>query len=392
MKVAYISTPHFADCDLPLIGELQKKINLFYFLKVSESTKRLTLIKIESLNKRGGVYPASDFPELAYLANDIDLSKTYIVNLPGKHDWSISNLLAIFRMVCVILHLKINIVHITWPPRYGEFFTYLLRKRIVITMHDPLPHSSEDTWLNRFHRKVCFRLVNDFILLNETQKEQFIETYRMEAKHVTLSHLSAYTNLQNVKPQKPNISNYVLFFGGISSHKGIEYLCEAMDKVCKNHPDTKLVIAGKGKIYFDLNQHAIYRNGRLVLLNRYIDDTELVGLISSSLFVVCPYVDATQSGVIMSAFALNKPVIATNVGALPTMVKNGQYGTIVPPKDAAALATAIDTLIGNPQKIKAMTVNIEHDYSEGKYSWNAIAQGIIDIYTKKLSISDNRNN
>lgn len=392
MKVAYISTPHFADCDIPLIGELQKKINLFYFLKVSESTKRLTLIKIESLNKRGGVYPASDFPELAYLANDIDLSKTYIVNLPGKHDWSISNLLAIFRMVCVILYLKINIVHITWPPRYGEFFTYLLRKRIVITMHDPLPHSSEDTWLNRFHRNVCFRLVNDFILLNETQKEQFIETYRMEAKHVTLSHLSAYTKLQNVKPQKPNISNYVLFFGGISSHKGIEYLCEAMDKVCKNHPDTKLVIAGKGKIYFDLKQHAIYRNDRLVLLNRYIDDTELVGLISSSLFVVCPYVDATQSGVIMSAFALNKPVIATNVGALPTMVKNGQYGTIVPPKDAAALATAIDTLIGNPQKIKAMTVNIEHDYSEGKYSWNAIAQGIIDIYTKKSSISDNRNN
>lgn len=54
MKVAYISTPHFADCDIPLIGELQKKIDLFYFLKVSESTKRLTLIKIESLNKEVG--------------------------------------------------------------------------------------------------------------------------------------------------------------------------------------------------------------------------------------------------------------------------------------------------------------------------------------------------
>lgn len=391
MKVAYISTPHFADCDIPLIGELQKKINLFYFLKVSESTKRLTLIKIESLNKRGGVYPASDFPELAYLANDIDLSKTYIVNLPGKHDWSISNLFAIFRMVCFILHLKINIVHLTWPPRYGEFFTYLLRKRIVITMHDPLPHSSEDTWLNRFHRNVCFRLLDYFILLNETQKEEFIKTYHMGAKCVALSHLSAYTNLRNIKPQKPDVSNYILFYGGISSHKGIEYLCEAMDEICKKYPDMKLVVAGKGKIYFDLNQYAIYNNGHLVLLNRYLDDTELVGLIRSSLFVVCPYVDATQSGVIMSAFALNKPVIATNVGALPTMVKNGQYGTIVPPRDAAALVTAIDTLIGNPPKIKAMTENIEHDYSEGKYSWYAIAQGIIEVYTKKLSTSDNRN-
>lgn len=392
MKVAYISTPHLADCDIPLIGELQKKINLFCFLKVSESTKRLTLIKIESLNKRGGVYPASDFPELAYLANAIDLSKTYIVNLPGKHDWSISNLLTIFRMVCVILHKKINIVHLTWPPRYGEFFTYLLRKRIVITMHDPLPHSSEDTWLNRLHRDVCFRLLNDFILLNETQKEDFIKTYHMGAKRVVLSHLSAYTNLQNIKPQKPDVSNYVLFFGGISSHKGIEYLCEAMDKVCKKHPDVKLVVAGKGKIYFDLNQYAIYSNGHLVLLNRYLDDTELVGLIRSSLFVVCPYVDATQSGVIMSAFALNKPVIATNVGALPSMVKNGLYGTIVPPRDVTSLATAINTLIEDPQKIEAMTENIKHDYSKGKYSWNAIAQGITDIYTKKLSTFCNQNN
>ena len=392
MKVAYISTPHLADCDIPLIGELQKKINLFYFLKVSESTKRLTLIKIESLNKRGGVYPASDFPELAYLANAIDLSKTYIVNLPGKHDWSISNLLTIFRMVCVILHKKINIVHLTWPPRYGEFFTYLLRKRIVITMHDPLPHSSEDTWLNRLHRDVCFRLLNDFILLNETQKEDFIKTYHMGAKRVVLSHLSAYTNLQNIKPQKPDVSNYVLFFGGISSHKGIEYLCEAMDKVCKKHPDVKLVVAGKGKIYFDLNQYAIYSNGHLVLLNRYLDDTELVGLIRSSLFVVCPYVDATQSGVIMSAFALNKPVIATNVGALPSMVKNGLYGTIVPPRDVTSLATAINTLIEDPQTIEAMTENIKHDYSKGKYSWNAIAQGITDIYTKKLSTFCNQNN
>ena len=90
----------------------------------------------------------------------------------------------------------------------------------------------------------------------------------------------------------------------------------------------------------------------------------------------------------MSAFALNKPVVATKVGALPTMVKNGQYGTIVPPKDVATLASAINTLIENPQKIEAMMTNIEHDYSEGKYSWKAIAQGITDIYAKKLSDSN----
>ena len=384
MKVAYISTPHFADCDIPLVGELQKKLDFFYFLKVSESNKRLTLIKIDSLKKKGGVYPASDFPELGYLSTDIDLSKTYIVNMPGKHDWSLCNLLAIFRMVCFILRLKVNIVHLTWPPRYGEFFTYILRKRTVITVHDPLPHSSEDTWINRFHRYVCFRQLDSFILLNEIQKELFIKTYSMQRKRVSLSRLSVYTNLRKVKPKNTDLSNYVLFFGGISSHKGVEYLCGAMDEVCKKHPNVKLVVAGKGNIYFSIDKYAIYNNGNLVLLNRYIEDCELVGLIRNALFVVCPYIDATQSGVVMSAFALNKPVVATNVGALPTMVKDGQYGMIVPPKDAQALASAINTLIEYPQKVEAMMTNIERDYSDGECSWNVIAQGMIDIYKEEL--------
>ena len=86
----------------------------------------------------------------------------------------------------------------------------------------------------------------------------------------------------------------------------------------------------------------------------------------------------------MSAFALNKPVVATNVGALPTMVKDGQYGMIVPSKDAQALALAINTLIEYPQKVEAMMTNIERDYSDGEYSWNVIAQGMIDIYKEEL--------
>lgn len=39
MKVAYISTPHFADCDIPLVGELQKKLDFFILLKYQSRTK-----------------------------------------------------------------------------------------------------------------------------------------------------------------------------------------------------------------------------------------------------------------------------------------------------------------------------------------------------------------
>ena len=39
---------------------------------------------------------------------------------------------------------------------------------------------------------------------------------------------------------------------------------------------------------------------------------------------MCPYTDATQSGVVYSSFALNTPVIATNVGGLSEMIDDGR--------------------------------------------------------------------
>ena len=58
-------------------------------------------------------------------------------------------------------------------------------------------------------------------------------------------------------------------------------------------------------------------------------------------FMVCPYTDATQSGVIMSAFAFNKPVIATDVGGLPEMVKGYSSGATSATGTASATSSDI---------------------------------------------------
>lgn len=68
---------------------------------------------------------------------------------------------------------------------------------------------------------------------------------------------------------------------------------------------------------------------------------EFVGLLQNCALSVCPYTDATQSGVIMTSYSLCKPVVATNVGGLGEMVEEGKTGTLVPPKNVAALSDAI---------------------------------------------------
>ena len=80
----------------------------------------------------------------------------------------------------------------------------------------------------------------------------------------------------------------------------------------------------------------------------------------------------------MSAYAFNKPVLATNVGALPEMVINNYNGIIVQAKNSQALADGILSM--SSDKIKLFADNIERDYSSGENSWEVIVENILKEY------------
>lgn len=377
-KTAYFSAPNFADCDIPLLHELQQKADVTYILHVAQKTKSGPLIGIKALKKLGGVFPAAEFPELQGLSKYIDLNKAYVFNMPGNHDFSPSNLWATVCLFFFLVRHRFSIIHLTWPLRYGTFLLYLLHRRMVLTMHDPLPHSSEDTRINRFHRKTAIRLVQHFIMLNNSQCEDFMNNYGVSKERVHLSRLSIYTHLLDTKPVMPALKGYVLFVGKINTHKGIDILCQAMESLHSQHPSLKLVVAGCGKMYFDDEPYK--KSGLLELHNRFLSDEEMAGFITNALFVVCPYLDATQSGVIMSAFALGKPVVATATGGLPEMVTDGRHGLIVPPGDSEALAEAIERLVSSPQLLQEMSAHITEDYHHGTSSWQRIANDYLSVY------------
>ena len=383
--IAYLSYPNFADCDMPLLHELQQQADVTYILQISEKVKNRTLVNVPKLKKRGGVYRLSDFPDLQNLATYIDPDKAYVVNMPGRHDWSPANLWAVCCLLFFLLRRRFSIIHLTWPLRYGCFPLYLLHRRMLLTLHDPLPHSSEDTPKRNFHRRVAMRLTPHFILLNRSQHDAFLAKYHIREEQVFQSRLGCFTHLRNTVPALPTEHDYVLFIGNINTHKGVDILCQAMQQVHEHLPDAQLVVAGSGKLYFDTTPYE--QAGYLHLYNRYLSDAELAGFIQNARFVVCPYIDATQSGVIMSAFALSKPAITTNVGGLPEMVSDGRHGLIVPPADPAALAEAIERLLLSPELLVQMQANIQRDYDEEACSWRRIANDYVKIYSYITSSS-----
>lgn len=384
MKVAYLGKIQLSDVDLSYLHAAQKDCDITYFMEVNPRFQKGSAFNFKEVARHDGVFKAIElYPELKKLEGFINTEKFYIVNTYGRF-WALKSIWVNICLLFVLLRKGFRVVHIVWPLNIYEFALYALRKRMILTVHDPFPHedSYHDTFIVRLRRWCAFHLVKKFIILNKKQRQQFLDFYKLKSGNVFDSRLSAYDYLATIKQDLTAVpkERYILFAGRISEYKGVDFLLKAMDSVHLTIPDVKLVVAGNGQFHFDTSKYE--KLEYIEFRNRFIPDEELVALISHAQFVVCPYTNATQSGVIMSAFAFLEPVIATEVGGLPEMVGYGKLGIIVPPSNEKALAEAIVEMSNNDEMRKQFVRNISEQYQHGKQSWTSIAAEIKHFYAK----------
>lgn len=383
MRLLYYTKPPFLDCDLPYLKAQKKNINDIYtIIDLPPFFLQSSILDIAIQIPKSGIYQASIYKEFFFFKDHIDLDKTYVVNRTNKKAVSISNLILNIKLFIFILKLRPIIIHSTVFYDFQELLLYFFRKKTTITVHDPFPHSGERNFRKLFFRKMGFTLLNNFVILNKKQKAKFIISNKLKYKNVFDSSLSVYNvyNLYSEQLSKKEPLKSILFFGRISPYKGIHLLLEAMKYVHKTHPDIKLIIAGNGGYYF--NKTEFEQLDYIEFRNRYIPNTELVNLIKSSLFTVCPYTDATQSGVIMTAYAFCKPVVATNVGGLSEMVIEKDTGFLVKPNSIIELQKSIIELVSNPHLLAAMEKNIFDHFHQGERGWARISEDLFDFYKK----------
>lgn len=369
-----------SDCDFPLIRKFQdNNHDVDYIISLLKSRRTGGLFNFTTENRENDIVKAKCFNELKAYSEYINIDKINILNrvYSGLHPLTFW---LYIKLIFYIFKKKPDVIHITAPLWGAAMLLYVFSKKMVMTVHDPFIHSGESNRVTRWSRKIAFRLVPKLVLLNEKQKKDFIQHYKLPREKVYINSLGVYDCLKVT--ESPNnisgIKNYILFFGRISPYKGIDVLCEAMKLVHEKKPDIHCVIAGGGKLYFD---YSPYENLPYIhLLNHFIDTPELGELIKGSLFTVCPYKDATQSGVVYSSLAYNKPIIASNVGALGDAVIDGKTGILVKPNDTKELAEAIVKLAGQEDLLSKMSAEISEVFVDGRQSWNVIANKYIAIY------------
>jgi glycosyltransferase involved in cell wall biosynthesis len=368
--------------DLSLTKELFQQTDLYFFIDLPPYSRKSTALDFKTVLNKAGIYPATLFDELKEFSDYIDLTRTLVIYRTSEKTYSTSNLLLQYKLARAIKKINPDVIHCNNFLNFN--FTYFLfTNRIpkILTVHDPIPHSGESSKKHTAISQLNYRFFNNIILLNQSQTEAYLINSGKTINNLFFSRLGSYSYFQIYNQSKYiKKRNQILFFGRISPYKGIEELCRAFRLVISEFSDAKLIIAGSGEYSFNISEYQSSPNYSFI--NRYIPNTELVQLIQESQFVVCPYKDATQSGVIMTSFALDKPVVATNVGGLKEMVIHNQTGLLIEPNNIPQLANSIKWMFKNPNVIEEMRNNIQRLNLSGNLSWINIAKDLVSIYSK----------
>ena len=153
-------------------------------------------------------------------------------------------------------------------------------------------------------------------------------------------------------PEK--IENQIAYVGRDSNEKGIDILKAAESEI---------------------NGNVVYCTDR--------SWEEAMQIIKSSSIVVVPSRMESLPTTVKEAFYLNVPVIATNVGGIPELIKNNETGIIVPPDNPSKLAQAINELLSDREKSEKLATN-GNTFVKNNMTWDVILPKYIKFYEDLL--------
>jgi len=173
---------------------------------------------------------------------------------------------------------------------------------------------------------------------------------------------------------------YLLAVGTVEPRKDLPGLVAAFALLAADDPELVLVLAGQDGWGADALAAAIAAAPpdvrRRIRRLGWIDDQQRGDLLHGAAVYVYPSVYEGFGLVPLEAMACDTPVVTTAVGALPETVADAAI--LVAPRDAAALATAIATVLDDPARADELRARGRANLE--RFSWSATADGILDLY------------
>jgi glycosyltransferase involved in cell wall biosynthesis len=177
--------------------------------------------------------------------------------------------------------------------------------------------------------------------------------------------------------------NTILFFGNIVWSKALDVLIEAIPMMVEEAPDIKLIIAGDGVIPSESWRIINKYRSNFEIHNYFIPNQKVGEFFSRASIVVIPNRrQEDHSASLTVAYSFGKPVVTTNVGEFPKLVRDSGCGLVIPPENPEALAEAVVRLLKDDALREKMKGNALRKAEE--LSWNNIAKIYMKVYEAVL--------
>jgi len=176
--------------------------------------------------------------------------------------------------------------------------------------------------------------------------------------------------------------NVVLFVGALYPLKGPHILLYAIQNIVKRRSDVIFLFLGGGDIkkYESLAEKLEIQ--RFVRFYGYMRRNLPLYFKAADIFVL-PSLSEIFGLVILEAMACGTPVVASKVGGIPSVVRDGEDGLLVPPNNPEKLADAIIYLLENEDVRKKLGENARK--RAGNYSWEKIAEMTEKVYEQVIN-------
>ena len=228
--------------------------------------------------------------------------------------------------------------------------------------------------------------VDAYIALTEFGKRKMIEAGLPERKiFVKGNVITAAPSIAAAAPAAPTI----LYVGRLSPEKGPNILVEAW-RLCHERgtlpQGARLVIVGDGP-----EREALERAAPpAVSFAGNVDKTQVAEMMRAASAIVCPSVWYETFGlVVLEAFSCALPVIASNLGAFASLIKDGKTGILFPPGDAAALADALTLAFAEPELMREIAAAARRAFLVGESTPERNLTRLLEIYNKAAATGKN---
>jgi glycosyltransferase involved in cell wall biosynthesis len=295
-----------------------------------------------------------------------------------------------------------DVIHVQFLPMLMSplpidlWFIKLCRRRgakIVLTVHDLLPHDTGETHKQIFHD--LYHMVEGIICHSDSIRARLQAEFSvLEEKISVIPHGPFFYDLPATTPEETLRSFdlepgklLVLWQGIIFPYKGIDLLLDAWQQVEANNVDACLLIVGTGAPEFaEQIREQISRLGlkHVKLHLRFISTEELVTLYRAADIVVYPYRAITTSGALATGLALGKTIVASDLTVFRELLADRKNALLIDPQSSAALATALMELSGNFLLRQQLAAGVQAmDF--GDQSWQFIGKKTVEAY-KSVSL------